>query len=292
MKNKKKRQSLNALEQEIVEICEVHGIKPSRSKGQNFLINQAVYDAIVTSAEIQATDTVLEIGPGLGYLTTGLAQVAGQVIAVELDDNLSGFLVNKFRTAKLTNIQVINADILHWPHLTGLSELPQEYKIVSNLPYNITSFFLRQFLSVHDYKPRTMTLMLQDEVAKRLCPRAGEMSLLGLSAEFYSEVKYLFKVPAQDFWPAPKVNSAVVHLQLHDAPLAPESAKLFFRLARIGFSAKRKMLKKNIINGVQVELEQVIDAFDTCQIDHSVRAEDLSLKQWLALFGELQKFML
>jgi 16S rRNA (adenine1518-N6/adenine1519-N6)-dimethyltransferase len=288
----RKKKILNELLSETIDICELYHIKPSKSKGQNFLINEEVYDRIVAEARIKATDTVVEVGPGLGYLTTKLAEKAKEIIAVEVDHHLAKILVNRFQVMELTKIKVVHGDILRWPKLAGL-EVPASYKIVSNLPYNITSFFLRQFLSVHEHRPTTMTLMLQDEVAKRLCPKRGEMSLLGLSAHFYAEVEYLFKVPSQDFWPAPKVNSAVVRISLRSKPLLDvDDEKLFFRLARIGFSAKRKMLKKNIMSGLRIGLDEVMLAMQKSGIDPGLRPQDLGLEEWLKMFGNLKQFML
>jgi len=291
MSRKRKIYNPFSLLEEIKELCETHGIKPAHSKGQNFLINSEVYDRIVAEAQLGPNDVVVEVGPGLGYLTTRLAKSAKQVIAIELDHHLAGVLVNRFKLLELENIQVIQGDILRWPDLPQLT-IPANYSIVSNLPYNITSFFLRQFLSVHRDRPSSMTLMLQDEVAKRLCPRLGEMSLLGLSAEFYAQVTYLFQVQPQDFWPAPKVKSAVVRLVLREQRLLDDTnEKLFFRLARVGFSAKRKMLKKNIMTGIKIDPEQLLSLMKQCNIDASVRAQDLSLDQWLKLFGQLKEFM-
>jgi len=282
---------MNLLE-ETKGLCQLYHIKPSPTKGQNFLINQVVYDRIVETAQIKSSDIVMEVGPGLGFLTMALAKKAKQVIAVELDDRLAQILPDRFLAQEFHNITLIHDNILNW---TGLAKLPAfgNFKLVANLPYNISSIFLRKFLT-SDHKPQTMTLMLQDEVAKRISAPAGDMSLLALSVQYYAEARYMFKVMSNDFYPAPKVNSAVVQLKLKqpkDLLLDADQEKLLFRLARIGFSARRKMLKKNLLNVIKIEPIKMEDALIANGISVQARAQDLSVKDWIGLLGSLSNYM-
>lgn len=146
------------------EICQLMEIKPARSKGQNFLINEKIYDEIVKVAAIDSDDIVLEVGPGLGFLTARLGEKAKKVIAVELDDKLAVYLNMAIAAEDVDNVEIVNEDILRFDLASYFKkqgyELKQKYKIVANLPYNISSVFLRTFLSTQ-LKPETITLMLQ-----------------------------------------------------------------------------------------------------------------------------------
>ncbi|MCK4539919.1 ribosomal RNA small subunit methyltransferase A, partial [Candidatus Parcubacteria bacterium] len=214
--------------QKTKQICKENNIKPARSRGQNFLINENVYDLIVNSAEIDKNDTVLEVGPGLGFLTEKLAKKAKRVIAVELDDKLADLLRVNLKEKKISNVEVVNENILDVNFEAGeKKELSSEaselsswqrmnYKIVANIPYNITSVFLRKFLSSEN-KPSSMVLMLQKEVAERVTAKPGKMSLLAVSVQFYADVKIIDFVSKTDFWPMPAVDSAVVLLKIKGA---------------------------------------------------------------------------
>lgn len=200
---------------EIRDICRLLEIKPARSKGQNFLINEKVYDNIVRSADLEPTDTVLEIGPGLGFLTMKLAQKVRRVLAVELDDQLAAYLKMGIDAQDLENIEVYNEDILKF-NLTKHLASQENYKIVANLPYNITSIFLRLFLS-NSYRPTLLVLMLQKEVAQRIISQAPDMNLLALSVQYYAEAEIISPVKAGNFWPEPKVDSAIIKLRVKSA---------------------------------------------------------------------------
>jgi 16S rRNA (adenine1518-N6/adenine1519-N6)-dimethyltransferase len=277
---------------ETKELCSLYHIKPSPTKGQNFLLSSLVYDKIVEAARIKKTDIVMEVGPGLGFLTMALADQAKQVIAVELDDKLVEILPDRFRSFEYNNITIVHDNVLNWTRLRGLPEFG-EFKIVANLPYNISSIFLRKFLT-SEHKPTTMTLMLQDEVARRIAAKSGDMSLLALSVQYYANVEYLFKVMARDFYPAPKVNSAVVQIVLKsakDLPLNEAQEKLFFRLAKIGFSSRRKILKSNLLNVIKIKPELMAELMTKNNISLMARAQDLSVADWLGLLGSLVEYM-
>lgn len=275
------------------EICRMFEIKPARSKGQNFLINEKIYDDIVKAADINKGDIVLEVGPGLGFLTARLAKAAGQVIAVELDDQLATYLQMAVDAQDLDNVRIVNQDILKF---NVAKELPADrsYKIVANLPYNITSVFLRNFLS-SQRQPASLVLMLQKEVAQRIVAQAPDMSLLALSVQYYAKPYIVREVKAGNFWPEPEVDSAVIRLdcQLLDSKDSAqvEADRLFFRIARSGFSAKRKMLKNNLSVGLSLDQDIIISAFNQAGLKLTVRAEELSLENWRKLVAALLPFM-
>ena len=271
------------LAQKTIEICKIYEIKPSRSKGQNFLINEKIYDEIVSAAGVNSKDTILEVGPGLGFLTAKLAKIAKKVIAVELDDKLASFLQIGLDSQDVENVEIVNQDILKFNPET----LEPNYKIVANLPYNITSIFLRTFLNHHN-RPQSLVLMLQKEVAERLAAKPGDMSMLALSVQFFGDVEIIREVKAGNFWPEPKVDSAVVRLILkaeNHSSILREQEKAFFRMAKIGFSAKRKMLKNNLAAGLRIENSEAEKIITSVGLDARTRAEDLSVTEWQKLFA-------
>lgn len=274
---------------EIKEISRLIGIKPSRSKGQNFLVNGKIYDFIVKAAALESNDTVLEVGPGLGFLTVRLAQVARRVLAVELDDRLAAYLRAGQEEAGLTNLEIINQDILNFkPTDYGLQDFA--YKIVANLPYNISSIFLRNWLS-GSIRPQSLLLMLQKEVVERIIARPSKMSLLSLSVQYYAEAKMLKTVKSGNFWPEPQVDSALLQLTLYRRALSLDEDQKFFRLAKFGFSSKRKMLKNNLAAGLKMPTTTISEILVSQGLPINIRAQDLSLKQWRQLFAALVSFM-
>lgn len=278
------------LAQQMKELCRIYDLHPSRSKGQNFLVTESVYDDIVAAGELTKDDTVLEVGPGLGFLTARLAKAAGQVVTVELDDKLANFLQTALDSQAVTNVTLLNQDILRFDP----SNLPAAYKIVANLPYNISSIFLRTFLEQKN-APERMVLLLQKEVAERLLAKPGDMNLLALSVQFYSQPEIIRSVKAGNFWPEPKVDSALVRLKLDSSrsdAYSAEEKKAFFRLARVGFSAKRKMLKNNLAAGLKIDLTTATHILKTANLSPQIRAEDLSLYNWQKLFATARSFVL
>ena len=268
---------------QIKTLCRLYGIDPARNKGQNFLINKDIIDKIITAAEIDQSDTVLEVGPGLGILTEALVKKAGRVVSVELDQKLFWFLQEKFRRQK--NLALINQDILKFrPENFGLTN----YQVVANLPYNITSIFLKKFLTAA-VKPKAMILMLQKEVAQRICARPGRMSLLAVSVQLYAQPIIFFEVNRENFWPRPAVDSAVIRIgriktQKEAAGwLGAVKEEEFWRLVRIGFAAKRKQLQNNLAAGLKVPSLVARGWLILAHLAPTVRAQELSLVDWLRL---------
>lgn len=249
---------------------------PKKSLGQHWLRDRLVLGHIADCAEIQQDDTVLEIGPGLGTLTSELLSRAKQVVAVEFDPDLARKLPGQFPGK---NLQVINEDILSF----DLAQLPAGYKVAANVPYYITSKIV-QLLMTSTNKPSVAVLLVQKEVAERIAAQPGDMSILAVSAQVYAEAYLGDVVPAELFTPPPKVDSQVVVLKTRSAPLiSPEDEKHFFRVVKAGFSAKRKKLRSSLAGGFGISKQEAEIALRGVNISPDSRAEDLSLEQWVEL---------
>jgi 16S rRNA (adenine1518-N6/adenine1519-N6)-dimethyltransferase len=255
------------------------GIRPKKGLGQNFLVDPAHRARIVAAADLTPDDTVLEVGPGPGVLTELLAQQAGRVVAVELDDRLVPFLRERF--AGQDYVRIVHADILE----TDPAELTegQPYKVVANLPYYITSAVIRHLLESNP-APEVLVLTVQREVAERMVAQPPDMSLLALGTQFYATGKIVARIPAGAFYPAPKVESAVVRLDRRAQPVANDiTAERFFEVARAGFSQPRKQLRNSLAAGLGIAPAQVEAWLSSAGIDPKRRAETLSLGEWVAL---------
>jgi len=255
--------------------------KHKKSLGQNFLTNNDVVSRIVDVSAIEGS-VVFEIGPGEGVLTEALASTAQKVIAVELDDRLVPVLRDKF--SDVDNVEIIHGDILHMNVEELIEQCAQggEYKVVANIPYYITAPIIRLFLEL-SLQPREIVLMVQKEVAERLTAKPGEMSILAVSAQYYADVAYLFTVPKEDFNPVPKVDSAIIQLKIKNEELKIGDTKDFFRVVKVGFSAKRKTLANNLANGLQKDKQVVESVLITQGFEKSVRAQELSVDAWRIL---------
>ena len=271
------------------EICRIYNIKPQSSMGQNFLVSSGVYKKIVMTANISKEDTVLEVGPGLGFLSAEILKQAKRLVAVELDENLSKVLDLALKSHELDNLEIIGQNILDF----DLDNLSPDYKVVANLPYNISSVFLRKLLS-SDNRPKSLTLMLQKEVVERVVAQAGKHSLLSLSVQHYSKANYIDTVKKENFWPEPKVDSAILHLETKadkDITIPKADEKDFFRLLKFGFSAKRKKLINNLSGALRMDTKEVLVYLESAGIDKNARAQDLNLQDWYSLFARLKAIM-
>jgi 16S rRNA (adenine1518-N6/adenine1519-N6)-dimethyltransferase len=261
-----------------------YNLEPKKSLGQNFLFDENVLARLVDAADLGADDDVLEIGPGLGALSRLLAQRAGRVVAVELDDRFLPILQTEL--AGFANVELIHGDILE-QEPGRLFTRP--YKVIANVPYYITGAILRHLLEAA-HKPSLMVLTVQKEVAERLTAVPPHLSLLAISAQFYGRAQTITTIKAGAFWPRPEVDSAVVRLNLYregerPLPLAEEAA--FFRLVKAGFSQKRKQLQNNL-QQLGMKKEEAVAMFERVGIDGRRRAETLSLADWLVLYRGLE----
>jgi 16S rRNA (adenine1518-N6/adenine1519-N6)-dimethyltransferase len=253
-------------------------LKVRKGLGQHFLVDGEVLSLIVATAELKPDDMIVEVGPGLGILTQELAQKAGDVVAIELDDGLAALL--KKTLAAFKNVTVINADVLKTEpeELTG----GRSYKVVANLPYYITSPVLRHFLET-SAKPKTMVVMVQREVAGAIAAKPGDMSLLSVSVQFYAKPEIISIVPPESFYPAPEVSSAIVKIDVYPKPKVDVDEKGFFDTVRAGFAAPRKQLANSLAKGLGREKAEVLPFLQKAKIDPSRRAETLTIEEWASL---------
>lgn len=260
---------------ELQYLMQKYNIEPRREQGQNFLLHDKIVASMIAAAQLTPNDTVLEIGPGLGILTTALAAHAGRVVAVEQDRTLCQALQPLVKQYK--NITLINEDIRTF-HTAQHGLEHQQYLIVANLPYSITSWILRQFTE-YAPAPKRMVVMIQKEVAERVASTPGSMSILSVAVQLFCTVKILRTVTRSNFYPVPNVDSAVILLERRPQPLSSDPAALM-KLVKIGFAAKRKQLQNTIQAGTRIPAEQTIAALTSIGLLPTARPQELSVEQW------------
>lgn len=265
-------------------------MKPNKRLGQNFLINEKIADQIVEAAGLTREDTVLEIGPGTGILTVRLAKKVGQLLAVEKDYDLAYKLQSQYKGAK--NTKIIHQDAL-WFDLFSLTK--SKYKVVANIPYNITSPLIRRFLE-NEPRPELLVLMVQKEVAERICAKPGDRNrgLLTLIVEFYAEAEILFQVGRKEFFPSPEVDSAVIRIitkkqETRNKQIEPA---LFFKIVKAGFSSKRQQIHNSLAGTLRLTKPQTEELLRISNINSMLRAEDLTLDDWTRLALNYEKTVL
>lgn len=259
-----------------------HDPLPKKSLGQHWLTDAASLQAMLDAAEVGQGDTVLEIGPGLGSLTQVLAAAAHSVVAVEFDRDLAQGLAKR---VPAHNVQVVQSDILRF----DLTSLPPDYKVVANIPYYLTSNLVR-VLSESTNQPATAVLLVQKEVAERLAAHPGQLSILGVTAQFYWEVSLGMVVKAGLFTPPPKVDSQIVILKRRAEPLfAGVEPRPFFRVVKAGFGARRKTLLNSLSGGLHIDKTEARAVLENAGINPGLRAQNLSLDDWGRLYDVLQQ---
>lgn len=266
-----------------VAVLKRYGLRADKALGQNFLQDESVLEKIANAAEILEDDCVLEIGPGLGSLTRYLAVSAQKVTAVELDLDLLAPLQAVLQPYQ--NVRVVHGDILKLP-ISELIDQPN-YIVAANIPYNITSAIIRHLLE-GDIKPRRVVLTIQKEVAERICATPGDLSLLALSVQVYGKPSIAAKIPAGAFHPAPKVDSAILRIDIYDEPLVSQHLlNTFFKLTKAGFSQKRKTLRNSISSGLHISTSEAETLLTSAGIDFMRRAETLSIEEWKSLCQQI-----
>jgi 16S rRNA (adenine1518-N6/adenine1519-N6)-dimethyltransferase len=268
----------------IKEILDRYDAKPSKGLGQNFLIDKNALGKIVEAADLKSDDTILEVGPGIGVLTLELAKKSGRLIAVEKDKKMCEILKNTLNDFK--NIEIINDDILKID-TTNLGLQALKYKIVANIPYYLTSPLIRFFLE-NKNPPKEIILMVQKEVAQRICSKPPKMSLLAVSVQFYADPKIISYVSKSCFWPSPKIDSAIIKITPIKKYCDKISPDLFFKVVKAGFLHPRKQLVNNLaslklLNDVKLIKEQIISWLSKNNIAPNQRAESLTIEDWLNL---------
>jgi len=256
-----------------------YGIRPDKSLGQNFLQDDAALRKIISVSQIAPSDTILEIGPGLGSLTRYLAVSAKDVVAVELDNSLLPILYSVLK--KYKNTKVIQGDILKIPIADLIKSNP--YRVVANIPYYITSAIIRHLLESQP-KPKSIVLTVQMEVAHRICAKPGDMSLLALSVQVFGQPDIVADISSDAFFPAPNVDSSVIRLEIFSESTIPATQlDTFFKLAKAGFSQKRKTLRNSLSAGLFISVDDAEGLLKKSGIDPKRRAETLSVPEWANL---------
>jgi 16S rRNA (adenine1518-N6/adenine1519-N6)-dimethyltransferase len=268
------------------------GLHARKGLGQHFLVDGAFLNQMLLAAELREGEVVIEVGPGLGVLTSALAERQVRIFAIEKDENLSELLQTKFKLNQ--NVTIINEDILevNLPDILGFSNgvnnrIPR-YKVVANLPYYITSPVLRFFLEA-TYKPDCMVVMVQKEVARQITAKAGEMSLLSVGIQVYGDPKIIKYVPARSFYPPPEVDSAILKISVYSKPAVDVEISSFFTLVRAGFSAARKQIVNPLAHGLEMPKQDILQMLARAGINFQRRAETLTIEEWGKLWHEYTK---
>lgn len=270
----------------VPDLLRRYGLRPDKRLGQNFLIDETALSRVVDASGLAEAETALEIGPGLGSLTRRLALRCRRVVAVELDEALLAPL--RSVVAGFPNVEIVHGDILALDPARLMAEPdggppPVGYRVVANIPYYITSALIRSLIETQG-PPLGMTLTVQREVAERITAGPGEMSLLALSVQVYGQPRIAARIPAGAFYPPPKVDSAVIVIELFPQPRLPQAdLALFFRLAKAGFSQKRKTLRNALSGGMAMPASQAEALLNHAGIHPQRRAETLDLSEWQAL---------
>ncbi len=264
----------------------LRGLRARRSLGQNFLVDTGIRDTIIDAAQLHPSDLVIEVGPGAGVLTEGLASRAGKVIAIELDASLVAKLKGKL--SRFNNLEIVHADILKLK-LEDMLKGASGYKVIANIPYYITSPILHFFAHAVN-QPSLMVIMLQKEVAADVVAVAGRMRYLAVAMQLYYSVEPVCRVPAASFYPPPKVDSAVVRFSLLPAPaIAIDDRDKFLAAVHAGFAAPRKQLRNSLAIGLKLDTSAAVEMLRQADIDPARRAETLTLQEWETLYNMVKK---
>ncbi len=251
--------------------------QPKKELGQHWLQDEGILNAIVEAGKVTANDNVLEIGPGLGTLTQKLADTSASIAALEYDEELLSGLNRKFKNCN--NVAIIEGDVRTFDFNT----FKTGYKIIANIPYYLTSNLIRS-ISESDNPPSIAVLLIQKEVAERLCAKPGQMSILSATAQYYFECRLDIEVPAEYFTPPPKVGSQVVVLKYREQKLFDVDESTLFKLIKAGFSEKRKTLRNSLSGGLAIDKEDAEKLLKSAGLDPKKRAQELNLDDWHKLY--------
>ncbi len=259
---------------ELIQLLQKNGLYAQKNLGQNFLVNTQIIEKILQAADVKSTDQVLEIGPGIGLLTVELAKRAKEFITIEKDSKLYAHLENIL--ADYPNTTLVKGDALEYqPTFT-------EYKVVANIPYYITSPLIHHYLGTAEHKPSSLTLLVQLEVAQKICAKPGDHTVLSLQTQAFAQPKVVAKVPPGNFHPAPQVDSAILHLSV-----LPQSQvsdfKLFDKLIKKAFSQKRKTLLNTLSTFHGASKAWLNEKLPEIGISPQVRPQNLSFEDWQKL---------
>ena len=259
----------------VKNLLKTYGLVPSKRLGQNFLVDDNITKKILDVSGLLKSDTILEIGSGMGNLTLELSKKAKQIIAVEKDEKMCIIL----KDLNLKNVKIINKDILK---VDFDKEIPRNYKVIANIPYYLTSRLIRRLLESEN-KPSNIILMIQKEVAKRICNTKEKSNLLSLSVWFYAKPEIQFLVSKNCFYPKPKIDSAIIKITPYKKKHSKEFSKKFFKIIKAGFSHPRKQLINNFSEGLKEEKELIKKWLVDNNVSPNQRAEEINLDKWIEL---------
>ncbi|MFA7314896.1 MAG: 16S rRNA (adenine(1518)-N(6)/adenine(1519)-N(6))-dimethyltransferase RsmA [Candidatus Magasanikbacteria bacterium] len=265
----------------LISLCKKYNLSPSKKYGQNYLVTKIYIDKILEAGEIGKNDMVVEVGPGFGVLTFALTENAGQVVSFEIEQRLKDY----WEENKTENLEMIWGNFLYkWDEFSEQIKTP--YKFVANLPYQITSNVLRVVLDCPN-KPEKIVVMVQKEVAQRIVAKAGEMSVLAVAIQYYGQPKLVQKVTKGNFWPSPKVDSAILLIDNIKSPENNFSDKAFFEVVKAGFAQKRKQLWRNLSQGLNLDGEKIKNILIEICGNEKIRAEELGVEEWIKIVKSL-----
>ena len=266
---------MSKLEQ-LEKILKKYNLFAKKSLGQNFLIDDVALDYIIEAGDLNSDDHIVEVGPGTGFLTERLIEKVKKVTAIELDKDMVHVLSDRFKG--VDNLELINENALDFEvENAGLKN--KKYKVIANIPYYITSPLIKHFLRSNS-KPSIMVILMQKEVAEKICGITGK-SLITIESQLFGKSEIIHKVPSSSFHPAPKVNSAVLKITVFDKPLVPkDELEDFLRIVKFGFSQKRKKLSNTLSAGLRMETPKVKELLKKVNIDPDLRAEHLEIEDW------------
>ena len=270
---------------ELIALLKHENLWAQKKLGQNFLVNTAVLKTIITAAELTKQDHVIEIGPGLGILTEQLALNANKVTAIELDQNMVPVLRKNLLLENINNVEILLQDALTF-------QLPTEpYKLVANIPYYITSPLLNHFLqpkNQNEQRPNLIVLLVQKEVAEKICAPKGDHTILSLQVQIFGKPSIVSNVSKTSFFPQPNVDSAILKIQTFPTPRI-SNLETFFKLLKAAFHQRRKTLNNSLSNGLKLSNEQMATLFQNSGVSPSERPQNLSLEEWEPLIQAYEK---
>lgn len=259
-------------------------LNANKTYGQHFLMDETILEDMIDEAGVQAGDSVMEIGPGIGNLTERLLQHKAKVLSVEKDPQFTTVL--ETLASEYDGLSYEVTDVLAFDFSERLKQKP--YKVIANIPYYITGKIVQLFMHAK-HKPESLTLLMQKEVAYNIAAKPGDMNLIAISVQLYADARVVCVVPAHKFHPAPKVDSAVIHITLSKKPKykITDEAKLF-RILRACFSGKRKQLHNTLTNNLQIDKAVVAETLARLNISPTIRPQALTIDQWISLSDTLQ----
>ncbi len=282
------------------ELLQQYDLRARKGLGQHFLVNSGILNNITRAAELSSSDLILEVGPGIGVLTRELVQQVGWVIAIEVDTKLAEAV--KETLLPNTNFSIFNENVLNIEPLDIIRQEkpkfppnisdPLKYKLVANLPYYITQPIIRHFCEAK-LKPQVMVIMVQKEVAQNIVAQPGDLSILAVSVQYFGKPEIVGYVPARNFYPPPKVDSAILKITMYsEPPVNVSDEKNFFKIVRAGFCARRKQVANSLAQGLDIPKAEVLSLLEKAGVSSQQRPETLTLEEWARLektFSEAKK---